>query len=635
MEIVQAIIYTSRYILKNGNFDLYYFMTMAIVILLLLRKEYKKYINTILLSAGVLIFIEICSYIFSGIESDLVDAVLTISKLLICITLMLVTKDYFLKLDIRKLAYCVAGIHTLETIIALFCVNNVWWKLNDIENGLNKTRLQLLYMEPSELSMCSALIIILLLYAYEMEGFRWTDILCYIIFCFDMYLSAGLGGIISISMAIGIVLLLKLIRLAFSKKRYYYLLIIPLFAITIYSVIYSIDIPMLIRIRLMLSGEFAADSSTSWRLWVPLQSIGPILRETNFMGVGLGNFNSTYAAQMMSKILPSANWFPNSFLYFVAEGGIWAIGLLIIGIGYLGYRAIKTHCFSLLILFLFITIYQIPGGYFTNPLNWICYGVILAYVPSAEDRINRGRLELHQVTIAAITSVKLKETILAMKYSMKSIKFADAVFISDSRPDNLPRNIRFIEVDAIDSIDKYNQIVLFDLYQYIKTGYVLIVHWDGFVVNPFMWRGEFLHYDYIGAPWPEELGFHDVEGNVCRVGNGVSLRSKRMLEFSAKMKPEWDHENEDLFLCCNKRHLLEKEGLTIAPISTASFFSHERIVPEIRGIKPFMFHQWEGNNAQYPRMESGICEKCKKQLIKILIWTGLWNWHLRKQGKLK
>jgi hypothetical protein len=34
------------------------------------------------------------------------------------------------------------------------------------------------------------------------------------------------------------------------------------------------------------------------------------------------------------------------------------------------------------------------------------------------------------------------------------------------------------------------------------TEFAILVHEDGFIVNPECWSDEFLKYDYIGAPWP-------------------------------------------------------------------------------------------------------------------------------------
>ena len=60
--------------------------------------------------------------------------------------------------------------------------------------------------------------------------------------------------------------------------------------------------------------------------------------------------------------------------------------------------------------------------------------------------------------------------------------------------------------------------------------------YDGFVVHPECWRDEFLNYDYIGSPWPlpkpgTKHCYHDIHGNLCRVGNSVSIRSKRLMDF--------------------------------------------------------------------------------------------------------
>lgn len=44
--------------------------------------------------------------------------------------------------------------------------------------------------------------------------------------------------------------------------------------------------------------------------------------------------------------------------------------------------------------------------------------------------------------------------------------------------------------------------MVYELGDYIETDFVMLVHYDGFIVHPELWRDEFLDYDYIGAPWP-------------------------------------------------------------------------------------------------------------------------------------
>ena len=66
------------------------------------------------------------------------------------------------------------------------------------------------------------------------------------------------------------------------------------------------------------------------------------------------------------------------------------------------------------------------------------------------------KLSLPKVTLVAMTSVDIYETVQAMKYSMRGIEFADAVLISHQKPFFLPKNIRFSYTDKLDNIDKFN-----------------------------------------------------------------------------------------------------------------------------------------------------------------------------------
>jgi hypothetical protein len=58
--------------------------------------------------------------------------------------------------------------------------------------------------------------------------------------------------------------------------------------------------------------------------------------------------------------------------------------------------------------------------------------------------------------------------------------------------------------------------------------------------------------------------------------------------------------------------LLEKEGMRIAPLEVAKYYSHEKMIPEVAGITPFAFHKWEGTNAIYPNfIKESFTNKCK------------------------
>ncbi|MEE1255068.1 MAG: DUF5672 family protein [Lachnospiraceae bacterium] len=242
------------------------------------------------------------------------------------------------------------------------------------------------------------------------------------------------------------------------------------------------------------------------------------------------------------------------------------------------------------------------------------------------------KLQLPQVTLVAMTSVNVKATIQAMEYSMRGIDFGDAVLITHKKPFGLPKTIRYSHTSKLTNIDDFNYKMVYELGDHIKTDYALIVHADGFVVHPEMWRDEFLDYDYIGAPWPlpkegDTTTYRDIYGNICRVGNSAGIRSKRLMDFPKKANVPWEGEYaygkmwfyEDGFICCKIRHLLEAEGMRIAPLEVAKYYSHEQMIPEVQGITPFAFHKWEGTNAQYPNfIKPTIKEKAKALARKIL-----------------
>lgn len=244
---------------------------------------------------------------------------------------------------------------------------------------------------------------------------------------------------------------------------------------------------------------------------------------------------------------------------------------------------------------------------------------------------NKAGISLPNVTLAAVTSVRVYETIKALQYSMREIEFGEVLLISHRRPLTLPSGIQYRHTDKLRNIDDFNYKMVYELGEYIHTDFLLLIHYDGFIVNPHKWQDEFLQYDYIGSPWPVPAGphcYHDVYGNLCRVGNSVSLRSKRLLEYPKQAGLTWQPSedgtyNEDIFLCCMNKHNLEKAGMKIAPVEVAKYFGHEHMVPETEGITPFLFHKWRGHNAGYPRFENPIVKvwlRVKAILRKLRFW---------------
>lgn len=191
-------------------------------------------------------------------------------------------------------------------------------------------------------------------------------------------------------------------------------------------------------------------------------------------------------------------------------------------------------------------------------------------------------LKLPDVTLIALTNQDFEGHKKAIDKSCENIEFGGVKIIWDEK---------------ITGIDEWNRKIIYELADYVSTDFALLVHADGYVINPEMWREEFLHYDYIGAPWPlphDDYSYRTPKGELVRVGNSVSIRSKKLLEAPRKLGLEWrsyfGNTNEDGFLCVHHKEILEREGMKFAPLEVAKYFSKEHEIPENKGIETFAFH---------------------------------------------
>jgi hypothetical protein len=217
-------------------------------------------------------------------------------------------------------------------------------------------------------------------------------------------------------------------------------------------------------------------------------------------------------------------------------------------------------------------------------------------------------LKLENITLIALTSIKLDKTIKALEYSSKDIKFGAIKLVSDVKPDNLPDSIKHEFCPKMSNINEWNYAAIYELPKHVTTEFCILIHDDGFIVNADSWRPEFLDYDYIGAPWPlpnDNFSYRAIDGELIRVGNSVSLRSKKLLDLPNDLELEWKpfhgYYNEDGFIAVNYRHIYKEHGCKYAYIDVAKHFSHETMIPEISGILPFAFHRYAGTNANYPK----------------------------------
>lgn len=216
---------------------------------------------------------------------------------------------------------------------------------------------------------------------------------------------------------------------------------------------------------------------------------------------------------------------------------------------------------------------------------------------------------LKEVTLVAVATKEIEATVNALEYSANGLTFDKVLLIASYDPSGGTNSAyQFIQIPPFGSVGDWGRFIVFELHKYIETEFVLLVHADGFVVNPDKWNNNFLNYDYIGAPWAlprDNFSFRDFYGNIVRVGNSVSLRSKKLLKMPTEIGLEWDDfdhgfAHEDGFLCVQHRHSLQERGIKFAPLSVAVHFSREKTIPENRNIEPFAFHKWSAKNRDYP-----------------------------------
>lgn len=127
-----------------------------------------------------------------------------------------------------------------------------------------------------------------------------------------------------------------------------------------------------------------------------------------------------------------------------------------------------------------------------------------------------------------------------------------------------------VEIPKIKSIEDYNRIILQDIGRHTDTDFILVIQFDGFILNASAFSEQYFDYDYIGAVWPN---YED-----RKVGNGgFSWRSRKLVQAVSQIEYlRAAGEAEDLFICRTMRGVLERDhGCRFAGETVANQFSHE------------------------------------------------------------
>lgn len=179
---------------------------------------------------------------------------------------------------------------------------------------------------------------------------------------------------------------------------------------------------------------------------------------------------------------------------------------------------------------------------------------------------------LESVTLLCLDTRNPDLAVLAMQKCMARLRFADAVLLTHKEFQVNDPRIKVTVVEKLRGIDDYSRFMVKDIGKHFSTSHVLVVQWDGFVVNPDSWEDGFLSYDYVGAPWSDRRH---------AVGNGgFSLRSRKLVE--ALQDPRITELCPEDYAICDHYHdlLVSEHGIRFPPLAVASRFSCEMIEPQ-------------------------------------------------------
>lgn len=199
--------------------------------------------------------------------------------------------------------------------------------------------------------------------------------------------------------------------------------------------------------------------------------------------------------------------------------------------------------------------------------------------------------DLRNVSCVQIEALFPDRAARVLNWCAECCTFEDVILFSP-RPPKVPFVGRWVQIPKFGYVG-YSTFSTKCLHYYMKSEFALVTQHDGFIIHPEAWREEFLDFDYIGAPWPENFGGE-------RVGNsGFSLRSRAFLQACADMdvphnneadEPEArryqkavDDAADDIWMCRTPevREAMDRIGISYAPVEVAKFFSSEMEIAEV------------------------------------------------------
>ena len=181
------------------------------------------------------------------------------------------------------------------------------------------------------------------------------------------------------------------------------------------------------------------------------------------------------------------------------------------------------------------------------------------------------KLRLPQVTLICVDTANPDLALRALNHSMRWISFGAAVLVTaPNHTLSPPPGLQIVANETISTVRDYSRFMLRDLLPYVDTSHCLVVQWDGYVLDPTMWRDKFMEFDYLGPIWER---FRNAPR--CSCTGGFTLRSRRLL--AALRDEEIQSEKpEDVCIALEYRdRLQDRYGIHYADFEIARQFAIE------------------------------------------------------------
>lgn len=203
------------------------------------------------------------------------------------------------------------------------------------------------------------------------------------------------------------------------------------------------------------------------------------------------------------------------------------------------------------------------------------------------------RRALPDVTVACIDCAYHDLAVHALRRSLAHVDFGEALLFTDREVQ--AEGVRTVLIPPVRSSADYSNFVIHELGKHVRTDFVLIVQYDGMVINGQAWDDAFFGYDYIGSKiyLNDDAQAGGLRENFVVGNGGFSLRSRKLMD-ALRQAPfdQYDaHRSawaEDLAICVHFHERLEREhGIRIAPGDIADRFSVDASLP---GADTFGYH---------------------------------------------